>query len=196
MYMLNTVLTHRGALSAMAIACVAYTASALIASNTAEAKIYRCGNEYTNDASYAMKNGCKAIAGGNVTIVQGTRSSSRFDSNDDQYSVSSQLRKKKRAALPKTVREAKPRRVSNAKQRKRDNDTRLILQEELTQAKKSLTELEKEYNNGQPERWGSERNYQKYLDRVAKMREDIERRKTDIEGLQREIARVPGGAAM
>ena len=30
--------------------------------------------------------------------------------------------------------------------------------------------MQKEYNNGQPERQGDEKNYQKYLDRIADMR--------------------------
>jgi len=30
--------------------------------------------------------------------------------------------------------------------------------------------MQKEFNNGQPERLGSERNYQKYLDRVEEMK--------------------------
>lgn len=172
--------------------CVA----ALLNSTSVQAKIYRCGNEYTNDASYAAKNGCKVMTGGNVTIVQGTRGSGASSgSGNREYTASSELNHK-RAALPKTVSEARARRVSNTKQRERDKDTRMVLEQELQQAKSKLSEMEKEYNDGQPERWGSERNYQKYLDRVAKMRKSIERQKTDIEGLQREISRVPSSATM
>lgn len=172
--------------------CVA----ALLNSTSVQAKIYRCGNEYTNDASYAMKNNCDVMTGGNVTIVQGTRDTYTPAAGDNrEYTAASELNRK-RVALPKTVSRAKARRVSNAKQQQRDRDTRMILEEELQQAKKKLTDLEKEYNNGQPERWGSERNYQKYLDRVAKMRSDIERQKNDIQGLQREISRVPSSTTM
>lgn len=169
---------------------------ALLNSTSAQAKIYRCGNEYTNDANYAAKNGCKVMTGGNVTIVQGTRGyGAPSGSGNREYTASTELNRK-RAPLPKTVSEARARRVSNTKQRERDRDTRLILEKELQQAKTKLSEMEKEYNDGQPERWGNERNYQKYLDRVAKMRNDIARQKTDIEGLQREISRVPSSAAM
>ena len=39
----------------------------------AQDKIYRCGNEYTNNATLAKERGCKVVEGGNVTVVEGTR---------------------------------------------------------------------------------------------------------------------------
>ena len=39
----------------------------------AQDRIYRCGNEYTNNAQQAKERGCKQVEGGNVTIVQGSR---------------------------------------------------------------------------------------------------------------------------
>lgn len=41
---------------------------------TAQEAIYRCGNEYTNNKAQALARGCKLIEGGNVTVVQGPRS--------------------------------------------------------------------------------------------------------------------------
>ena len=52
--------------------------------------------------------------------------------------------------------------------------------------KSSWRELQKEYNNGEPERRGDERNYQKYLDRVAEMKAAIARKESDIAALKRE----------
>ena len=37
-------------------------------------RVWRCGNEYTNNATVAQQRGCKIMEGGNLTIVQGTRS--------------------------------------------------------------------------------------------------------------------------
>ncbi len=51
--------------------------------------------------------------------------------------------------------------------------------------------MRREYNDGQPERLGSERNFQRYLDRVAQMRADIERKEGDIAAIKREIAKLP-----
>ena len=39
----------------------------------AQDRIYRCGNEYTNNAAQAKERGCKLVEGGNVTVVEGTR---------------------------------------------------------------------------------------------------------------------------
>ena len=44
--------------------------------------------------------------------------------------------------------------------------------------------LQREFNNGEPERLGSERNYQKYLDRVADMRAAITRKEERHRGHQ------------
>lgn len=75
-------------------------------------------------------------------------------------------------------------------QRERDNDRRKILEEELKTEQEHLLELQKEYNNGQPERQGDERNYQKYLDRVERLKSDIDRSEKNIEALQKEINKL------
>ncbi|MBS0317020.1 MAG: hypothetical protein JSR49_07850 [Proteobacteria bacterium] len=137
----------------------------------AESQIYRCGNEYTNDATDAKARGCKPFTGGNITIIKGARPA-----------------EPSRAAPPAA---AQPRVPSN-EQRARDADARAILEAELQKAQARQTELLKEYNNGQPDKQGSEaRNYQKYLDRVAEMKANIDRNQADIEGIQRELSRLP-----
>ncbi|MES1162841.1 MAG: hypothetical protein ABUL50_07240, partial [Rhizobacter sp.] len=63
---------------------------------------------------------------------------------------------------------------------------------ELRKAQERQTQLLKDYNNGEPEKQGSEsKNYQKYLDRVAEMKAELARNESDIAGLQREIGRLP-----
>ncbi|MGV3741728.1 MAG: DUF4124 domain-containing protein, partial [Burkholderiaceae bacterium] len=47
-----------------------------------------------------------------------------------------------------------------------------------------------EYNNGEPERQGNERNYAKYQERVASMKEDLNRTEKNIEALKREIGNL------
>jgi uncharacterized protein involved in exopolysaccharide biosynthesis len=51
--------------------------------------------------------------------------------------------------------------------------------------------MQKEFNNGQPERQGNEKNYQKYLDRVEEMRAAIARKQNDVAAIQREIKKLP-----
>ena len=138
-------------------------------------KIYRCGNEYTNNSAMAQQRGCKLIEGGNITVVEGIRPSAPATSAARAAS----------AALG-------PSRVEAAEQRSRDADARGILEAELRRAEARLAELQKEYNNGEPERRGDEsRNYQKYLDRVADLKAGIARVESDVASIKREIARLP-----
>jgi hypothetical protein len=53
-----------------------------------------------------------------------------------------------------------------------------------------LAEIE-EFNNGEPERCGDERNYQRYLDRVEEMKAAIARTQSDLAALKRELAKLP-----
>lgn len=82
-------------------------------------------------------------------------------------------------------------RVDAGAQRARDSDSRRILESELRREEDRLAELRKEYNNGEPERLGNERNYQKYLDRVADLKSGIARKEADILALKRELAKLP-----
>jgi SMC interacting uncharacterized protein involved in chromosome segregation len=81
--------------------------------------------------------------------------------------------------------------VDPAQQRARDGDARRILESELKKEEEKLAQLQKDYNNGEPERRGDERNYQKYLDRVAEMKAAISRKESDIAAIKREIAKLP-----
>jgi len=80
--------------------------------------------------------------------------------------------------------------VDSALQRSRDNDRREILNEELRAEERKLAELKREYNNGVPERVGGEKNYAKYLERVAQMGDSIARAEKNLEALRREISNI------
>ena len=141
-------------------------------SSLAQERIYRCGNEYTNAVSDAQKGNCKLVSGGNVTVVPGQRSSAQ-------------------PARPASAAQTAPR-ADPAEQRARDADARMILEAELRKAEARREELLKEYNRGEPEKLGPEtRNHQKYLDRVAGLKADLERIENDIAGLRRELGRLP-----
>jgi hypothetical protein len=81
-------------------------------------------------------------------------------------------------------------RVDTAEQRARDADRRQILTDELNAEMQKLGELRREYNNGEPERRGDERNYAKYQERVASLRDAIARSEQNVAALQREIANI------
>lgn len=145
-------------------------ASAAQAQNT----IYRCGNEYTNNANQARERGCKPVDGGNVTVVEGTRPA---------VAASGAAKPSSPAGAPK---------VTANDQRARDSDARAILEAELRKAQARRAELVKEYNNGAPERNALDlRNPQKYQERTAELKASIARSESDIEGIQRELSRLP-----
>lgn len=81
-------------------------------------------------------------------------------------------------------------RVDSATQKERDNDRRRILEDELRDKETRLAELKREYNNGEPERLGNERNYQKYLDRKAQLESDIGRAQSDVNSIKGELGRI------
>ena len=81
-------------------------------------------------------------------------------------------------------------RVDSAEQRARDDDRRSILEDELKNESQKLASLKQEYNNGEPERRGDERNYAKYQERVASLRDSISRSEKNVDALKREIANI------
>lgn len=82
-------------------------------------------------------------------------------------------------------------RVDSSEQRVRDNDARRILEAELQKEEAALESLKREYNNGEPERRGDERNAQRYLDRVAEMKAAIARKEADVAAIRRELSKLP-----
>lgn len=81
-------------------------------------------------------------------------------------------------------------RIDSQIQKRRDQDRLQILMEEVRTEESRLSELRREYQNGEPERLGSERNYAKYQERVAQMKDDILRTEKNIEALKREIGNL------
>lgn len=82
-------------------------------------------------------------------------------------------------------------RIDPAEQRARDSDRKQILVAELKKEEQALAVLQTEYNNGEPERRGDEKNYQKYLDRVAELKAGLARKESDVAALKRELAKLP-----
>lgn len=77
--------------------------------------------------------------------------------------------------------------VNASKQKARDEERKRILQDELQVEQSKLTELQREYNDGEPERLGGERNYAKYLERTARLKDELARTERNIEALKREL---------
>ena len=133
--------------------------------------MYRCpGNEYNNTLSpkEAKDKGCKTIDGAPITVIQGTKPRAPATSSGPTGS-----------------------KIDPADQKSRDSDARRILEVELRREEDRLVALRAEFNNGEPERQGNEKNYQKYLDRVTELKTSIARKEGDVAALKREIGKYP-----
>ncbi|HEY0817144.1 MAG TPA: hypothetical protein VGD46_00095 [Rhizobacter sp.] len=142
--------------------------------------VYRCpGNPvlYTSElsAKEARDKGCRTLEGAPITVIQSPKPRGS-------------------SGTPVPPAPASRERVDSAEQRDRDSDARRILESELRREEEQLASLRKEFNNGEPERRGDERNYQKYLDRVAEMKANIARKESDVAALRRELAKQPAPA--
>lgn len=147
----------------------------------AQDRIYRCGNEYTNNATQAKERGCKLVEGGNVTVLQGPRPAPS-SSGGAGAAPSGGGASGAPASAP---------RVDAAAQRARDADARAILEDELRKAETRLADLRKEYNDGYPQRSALEmRNPQGYIERTAELKAAVTRAEADVAGIKRELARL------
>jgi hypothetical protein len=134
-------------------------------------RIYRCGNAYTNQPD--SSGNCKPLAGGSVTVIEGTRVQGP------------------QALSPTVNASGGSTRVDSAEQRQRDAQAQAVLQAELQKAQRQHAELLREWHNGEPVRRADEhRQPQKYQDRVAQLRGALQRTEADVAGLQRELARL------
>ena len=137
-----------------------------------EGTLYRCPNNvFTNTITprEAEAKGCKAMAVQQPTTIPAPRLHPAATAAPGAASA----------------------KVDAQEQKARDTDARKILQDELIKAQARLDALQKEYNNGQPERRGDEKNYQKYIDRTADLKASITRTESDISAITRELAKTP-----
>jgi predicted RNase H-like nuclease (RuvC/YqgF family) len=147
-----------------------------------EKAVYRCpGNPvlYTDtlSAKEAKDKGCRTLEGAPITVVQSVKPRSGSTPTTATATTSASRGAESR--------------VDPNEQRARDTDARRILETELRKEEEALASLQKEYNSGEPDRKGDERNYQKYLDRVSELKANIARKESDVAALKRELGKLP-----
>lgn len=145
-----------------------------------DSQVYKCpGNPvlYTDaiTAQEAKTKGCSMLDGNPITVISPPKRSTTTASAPSA------------SAAPRPPES----RIDPQEQRARDSDARRILEAELQREQQRLAELQAEYNNGEPERQGGERNYQKYVDRVNDLKAKIARQENDIAALKRELSKAP-----
>ena len=134
-------------------------------------RVYRCpDNSYTNMLSVVREKNCKPVDNANISVL-------------------SPVTPNAASAGGATRRASAPRHAASGTQSDRDAEARQLLLGELQTQQAKLAEQMQAYNGGHPERLGNERNYQKYLDRVQSMKQQIDLTQANIAALQRELQR-------
>lgn len=159
------------------LATLAMLATAALPAMAQSAVVYRCPGPpvlYTDALTpkEAADKGCRSIEGTPITVF-------------------SPPKPRAGTAAPSPEAKGSEARVDPKDQRARDAERRRVLEQELREAEERLSKLQQEYKNGQPERRGDERNYQKYLDRVAELKAGITRQESDIQAIKRELGKIP-----
>lgn len=183
-------------LAALAFA-ITFTGWTHLPAQAQERQVYRCpGNVYTDQLSSreAQRMGCKTLDGMPVTVVQPRRSKPSGGSRPAEASVSRPAGPAPGSSAAVTATPSTPSggalRVDANDQRARDSDARRILESELRKEEEKLGLMRKEFNSGEPERRGDERNFAKYQERVGELKAAIARKEADVAALRRELSKL------
>ncbi|WP_230182327.1 hypothetical protein [Aquabacterium sp. CECT 9606] len=167
-------LTEGWAPAARGLALVAWLLAGSAQAQAEDKPVYRCpGNLYTDalSAKEAIGKGCKTLEGAPITVIQSIKPKAASTSSSSTGGE----------------------KVAADDQKARDADKRRILEAELQKEEAALSALQKQYNNGQPERQGDERNFQKYQDRVNELKAALTRKEADVAALRRELTAAGSG---
>jgi len=177
----------------MRSAPISLCALLLALAGTAQAQIFRCEGpngvvEYTNAPPAGPQSGrtCKTVDA-TITVIPAPKVPVRAAPPPPASGGGNGGAAAGTAPKPAASPDGFPK-VDPATQRTRDSDRRRILEDELKKEETRLAAIQKEYNNGEPERQGDERNYQKYLDRVQRLKEDIQRTEGNLATIRRELS--------
>jgi len=88
------------------------------------------------------------------------------------------------------TRDGTAQRVDPATQKTRDNDRRRILEEEMRTAERELETARKNLAAQEAVRSGDERNYQRVLDRLKPLQDEVRRSEDNVAALKREISNL------
>ncbi|HEV7800672.1 MAG TPA: DUF4124 domain-containing protein [Burkholderiales bacterium] len=81
-------------------------------------------------------------------------------------------------------------RVDPQTQQSRDNDRRRILENELANEQKLLDEARRKLAEQESVRLGTERNYQRVLDRIEPFQKDVKRHEDNVANIKREMSNM------
>ena len=172
---------------ALGLWCLCGVAGAQDASGALK-PVYRCPGPpvlYTDALApaEAKEQGCRTIEGAAITIMQAP--------GKPRPAAPGALGTATGAPSAAAGSRPSESRVDPAAQRARDTDARRILGDELKREEERLATLLKDYNGGEPERRGDERNFAKYQERVTELKGAVARKEADVAALKREMSKLP-----
>lgn len=150
----------------------AVSACAALLISSAGAEIYRCdipnGSPlFTSDKAEAKAKGCKPVDIGPINTVPSSKASPAKSASP--------------ANFPK---------VDSQTQKERDADRRRILERELASEEQLLERARKELAEQESIRLGSERNYQRVLDRLEPYQKKVKLHEDNVANLKKELANL------
>ena len=81
--------------------------------------------------------------------------------------------------------------IKRRKETSKNAEQRNTVEKQIAEEEHHLSDLRNEYKDGTPDRLGSERNYQRYLDRVERLKGEISARERNLGVLQQNLKDLP-----
>jgi len=82
-------------------------------------------------------------------------------------------------------------RIRQRRENKIIKTQRQEIEQQIAQETDVLEGIKAEYKDGTPDRLGSERNYQRYLNRVDRLKREISLREANLQALHRQLEEIP-----
>ena len=82
-------------------------------------------------------------------------------------------------------------RIKKRRENKIIREQRNEIEQKITEDSELLESIKAEYKDGTPDRLGNERNYQRYLDRVERLKNEISVREANLQALKRQLDELP-----
>lgn len=138
----------------------------------AQAQIYRCDRAgesplFTDDKVEAKAKGCKMVGGAPINVVPSLKPAPGKSASP--------------ANFPK---------VDAQTQKERDTDRRKILERELANEEQLLARARKDLAEQEAIRLGSERNYQRVIDRLEPYQKKVQLHESNVANLRKELTNL------
>ena len=151
------------------------------AQTVATPSVWRCGQLLTNQPEPGQA--CEPLPRVDATVVEGTRVNGLRAASSSMSGTSSVGAPRERAAGASAVSG-----TSSAS----SQQARVLLQAELREQEQRWQQLQSQWNQGRPVTTPQQpEGSPAYLDRVAMLREQLQRSEADLAALRRELARLP-----